>query len=113
MYQSGLSTISGIQTRTSAGNVFTTPLDIDMQYVNTTRRVINYYFDLQTNLVNPTEYFDIIKIEAPSNLCLSKVYALNSITIQSELTNINFNYGNLKYNYNQLKIGRASCWERV
>ena len=39
---------------------------------------------------------------ASENYCPSKINGLNIQTIQSELTNINFNYGNLKYNYTQL-----------
>jgi hypothetical protein len=102
LYQSGLSNINGILTRTSAGNIFTNPLDIEMQYLNLTGRIINYYYDTDNNFAEPTKSFDVISFIAPTNSCLSKVHALNSLNIELELLTITLDYFNLKYNYNQL-----------
>ena len=102
LYQSGSNAASS-QILTAAGNVFSLPANIDIQYLNYTGRIINYYFyDTQTNLAKPTEYFDILPFAAPGNLCLSKVHALNRTEIESELNEVNLQFSNLKYNYNQL-----------
>lgn len=102
MYQSGLNNSGNVYLRKAAGNSFTLTPNIDMQYENTTGRMINYYFDPQGNSAEPTEYFDIITIPASENICPTKINAIIPSTIELELTSVTLEFSNLKYNYNQL-----------
>lgn len=87
----------------SAGNKFSSTSIVDLQYNNDANFLYYLY-----NPNNPYEVLNsytsasISREIASENPCLSKINGLNIQTIQSELTNITFNYGNLKYNYNQL-----------
>lgn len=88
----------------AAGNKFPSTSSVDYQYNNEANFLYYLY-----NPNNPDEELTsystsntILPVPGSENYCPSKINGLNIQTIQSELTNINFNYGNLKYNYNQL-----------
>lgn len=102
MYQSGLNNSGNINTKKAAGNIFTNSSDIDIQYENLTGRMINYYFEPEVPLAEPTVYSGIITIPTSVNICPTKLDAIIPSIIELELTSVTLEFSNLKYNYNQL-----------
>lgn len=87
----------------AAGNKFSDQTSVNLQYNNEGNFLFYFY-----NQANPCEFLEsytsttISREIAPENSCPSKINTLDIQTIESELTNITFNYANLKYNYNEL-----------
>ena len=103
MHQNMIYNYNGIDQVVGAGNKFSNFQYVNMQY-NNEGNFLFYYF----NPNNPDECLTnyssstISQKIAPENPCPSKINGLYPSTINAELTSVTLEYGNLKYNYNQL-----------
>ncbi len=103
MYQNMTYNLNGIDQTVAAGNKFTPDQTVDLQYNNDANFLFYYYnqnnpIEILTDYSTTTIHPDI----APENPCFSKLFGFYPSTINAQLSNITYNYGNLKYNYNQL-----------
>ncbi len=103
MYQNMEYIVNGVSQTVAAGNIFTLPNSINMQYINNANYLF-YYFNPNNSNEVLTNYTTatIGTVTAPENPCPSKIFGLYPQIIDAELASITLDYANLRYNYNQL-----------